>query len=91
MMGRMDLEWMNCHHCGGSGKDPKKRTRNCPVCNGDGIGWRCTTCGGIYMVDCLDKYFDQTQCSTIMDKVPEVCTICLYELTEGDKDGQGIV
>ena len=26
-----------CRRCEGTGKDPKKRTRNCPICQGSGV------------------------------------------------------
>jgi len=63
MLGRQDLKQCQCWMCHGSGKDPKKRSRNCPECNGSGIGYECTRCGGVYGKDCIDSVCDQTQCT----------------------------
>jgi hypothetical protein len=34
-----------CNRCRGSGKDPKKRSRPCPSCEGRGTHEYCGTCG----------------------------------------------
>lgn len=44
-MGRIDLVDVRCSGCGGTGRDPRKKKRRCPMC--DGIGWAraCPKCG----------------------------------------------
>jgi len=34
-----------CSRCQGAGRDPKKRTRSCPVCGGRGSQEYCGVCG----------------------------------------------
>lgn len=45
MLGRMDLRSEKCDLCGGSGNDPKKRTRQCPKCKGSKEKLVCKGCG----------------------------------------------
>lgn len=46
MIGRLDVRPGGpCPNCEGTGKDPKKRTRACPVCFGSKVKLVCQTCG----------------------------------------------
>ena len=62
----MDLKWVVCPGCLGSGRDRKKRKRICPDCNGSGQAPVCGTCGLRYNVPggCMDTMMDQTYCGT---------------------------
>jgi len=65
MFGRMDLESTTCLDCHGSGKDPRKRKRKCPRCDGSGSIARCRTCG--HLMPCpgtLENVLDQGYCHT---------------------------
>ena len=67
MLGRLDLERCECPRCNGTGKDPKNRKRNCPLCYGNGLWSRCKKCGGYYEIECVDpeNIFDVSYCSGI--------------------------
>ena len=39
------VTFSRCPVCYGTGKDPKKRTRKCPQCDGRGRAAFCTRCG----------------------------------------------
>lgn len=46
MLERSDVAWTGtCRTCLGNGRDPKKRTRKCPGCHGDGKAAVCQSCG----------------------------------------------
>ena len=45
MMGRIDVSGRPCSHCKATGKDPRKRTRQCPQCGGSKVEVYCETCG----------------------------------------------
>lgn len=64
MMGRQDVSRTGiCGTCWETGKDPKKRTRPCPDCEGTGKRWVCDTCKEA--MPCSGTHtdlFDQTYC-----------------------------
>lgn len=71
MMGRTDLGWRDgCATCQGTGKDPRKRKRPCPACDGKVKTQFCESCG--HDMPCpgtTEGVLDQSSC----DKpVPEV-------------------
>lgn len=46
MLGRLDVAYdVPCPDCKGSQRDPKKRKRLCPRCEGHGVVGRCLSCG----------------------------------------------
>ena len=45
MLGRLDTTAVKCPQCGGTGKDPQKRTRACPCCKGQKTAMKCKTVG----------------------------------------------
>jgi hypothetical protein len=52
--------------CHGTGRDPKKRKRQCPKCIGfmSGFGERCTSCGEVMPCSGTDpNILDQTYCN----------------------------
>lgn len=64
MFGRIDLTTKPCNHCNETGKDPKKRTRACPVCSGSKRKSVCATCGEDMPCSGTDNtIFDQSFCN----------------------------
>jgi len=43
-MARVDVHLGECPNCKGTGRDPRKRTRNCPECNGHKVIELCNKC-----------------------------------------------
>jgi len=69
MFGRMDLAPAVCPDCTGSGKDPRKRKRQCLRCGGTGRVECCSSCG--HLMPCPgtnDKVFDQSYCNKPNDR-----------------------
>jgi RecJ-like exonuclease len=62
MIGRTDLIKEPCQSCHGTKKDPKRRTRGCPRCNGTGKRLVCPDCGGEWGKECKELCMDQTTC-----------------------------
>lgn len=75
MEGRFDIEYVDCTHCNKSGKDPKKRKRKCPICNGMKKQASCGTCGELMPCSGTDfGMMDQSVCAlkgTNMEKKKE--------------------
>jgi len=46
--GRLDLVKNQCPECKGSGQDPKKKKRLCPVCEGRKTVEVCPICNKVY-------------------------------------------
>ncbi len=68
MIGRMDISRSGiCETCCGKGKDPKKRKRPCPDCEGTGKRWVCDTC--LEPMPCsgtISHVFDQSYCKNLL-------------------------
>ena len=63
MIGRDDVVNVPCTHCKGTGRDPKKRTRPCPECQGTKHSLMCETCGCMMPCPGTDpNVFDQSHC-----------------------------
>ena len=61
-MGRQDTRKGICDECKGTGKDPQKRSRPCPYCNGKALVEVCKTCGSIVGRGCNTQTLDATHC-----------------------------
>lgn len=64
MIGRMDVVAGGpCKHCKGTGRDPKKRKRPCPSCDGSKVQLVCKSCGeDMPCSGTRDDVFDQGYC-----------------------------
>lgn len=63
MIGRQDLIYKTCHNCNGTGNNPNKRKKSCPVCLGSGKVEYCKSCGELMPCSgTLEDTFDQSYC-----------------------------
>lgn len=63
MIGRLDLEFVTCPICKGTGKDPRNRKRECQHCVKPGQVYKCSSCG--HLMPCPgtdDNILGQTYC-----------------------------
>lgn len=81
MIGRLDVRPGGpCPNCKGKGTDPKKRTRQCPVCFSSGRKLVCLTCGEDMPCSGTDtNVFDQAQCR-------KLCPVCGKRHLAGTSD-----
>ena len=63
-MGIPQWKRMPCETCHGTGRDPKKRKRECSKCRGSGEGDHCAICRRkiIYEMSCFNTDEDYKEC-----------------------------